>query len=115
MILNQISVERVRFTCTGCGQTWTVDYGVQHVEDGYGHDRDYYSYDGLPCPDPTAPGATLCPACSHGRLVVTIAARRATPAVAGTRTGDRGTRPGPSKTAERAAAPLPTGTDQGQM
>jgi hypothetical protein len=113
MILNQVSVERLRFTCTGCQNTWTADYDVQHVEDGYGHDRDYYFCDGQPCPDPTAAGVTVCPGCGHGRVAVTIAARRASPAVTGARPGDRGTRPSADKTTQRAAAPLLPGTGQG--
>lgn len=106
MILNEVSVERLSFTCHGCGQTWSADYDVQHVEDGYGHDRDYYFYDGLSCLDPTAPDAVLCPPCGHCRIAVAIAARRASPAITDTRAGDRGTRPGADKSAERAAAPL---------
>lgn len=106
MILNEISVERLNFTCAGCGTTWTADYDVQHVQDGYGHDRDYYFHDGLPCHDPTAPGNTLCRACGRKAVTVSIAARRVIPAVTGTRTGDLGTRPGVDKFAERASAPL---------
>lgn len=106
MILTEFSVERLRFSCTGCGKSWTADYDVQHVEDGYGHDRDYYFSDGLPCPDPTAPGVTLCPDCGHGRVLATITAQRANRAVSHTRPDDRGTRPNADKSTERAAAPL---------
>jgi hypothetical protein len=75
MILNEISVERLHFTCTRCETAWAAVYDVQHVEDGC--DRDYYFHDALPCPDPTEPGVTVCPACRHGCIAVTIAARRA--------------------------------------
>ncbi|HET7305448.1 MAG TPA: hypothetical protein VFJ12_12965 [Segeticoccus sp.] len=91
----------------GCGQTRKTDYDVQHVEDGHGHDRDYF-HDGLPCPDPTAPGAVLCPGCGRPHVAVELLARRASPVVTHTAAGDWGTRPGPGKTAARAGAPLLT-------
>jgi len=110
MILNEISVERLSFTCTKCGAIWTADYDVQHVQDGFGHDRDYYSHDGLPCHDPTAPGNTLCRACGRRTVRVAVAARRVIPAVTDIHNDDRGTRPDAGKAAERAAAPLLGGT-----
>ncbi|WP_238384891.1 hypothetical protein [Segeticoccus rhizosphaerae] len=106
MVLREVSVERLGFSCGGCGHKWVLDYDVQHVEDGHGHDRDYYFHEGLPCPDPTAPGAVLCPGCGRGHVAVELLARRASPAVTETTTGDLGTRPGSEKTAARADAPL---------
>ena len=60
MVLKEVSVERLAFTCGGCGQSWSADYDVQHVEDGHGHDRDYYFLDGVPCPDPTGAAGRYC-------------------------------------------------------
>jgi hypothetical protein len=79
------------------------------VEDGHGHDRDYYFNNGLACPDPTAPGVTLYPACGHGRITVSLTARRVSPVVTETSSGDLGTRPPADKSAARAAAPLLSG------
>jgi hypothetical protein len=106
VILKEVSVERLAFTCDGCGRTWSVDYDVQHVEDGHGHDRDYYFHDQVPCPDPTAPGAVLCPTCGRAHVVVELTARRASPAVTDTAAGDLGTRPDAGKVAARPDAPL---------
>ncbi|HEX5495656.1 MAG TPA: hypothetical protein VFX70_13885 [Mycobacteriales bacterium] len=103
-------MERLAFTCGGCGQSWSADYDVQHVEDGHGHDRDYYFLNGVPCPDPTGPGAVLCPGCGRAHVTVELTARRASPAVIETVAGDLGTRPGSDKVAVRADAPLLAGT-----
>jgi hypothetical protein len=113
VILREVSVEQLRFTCGGCGQVWSVNYDVQHVTDGYGHDRDYYFHDGLPSPDPTAPGAVLCPGCGRAHVAVELAARRASPAITATHAEDLGTRPSPGKTVDRATAPLLTGKTEG--
>ena len=105
MVLTEVSVERLAFTCS-CGRSWSDDFDVQHVTDGHGHARDYYFHDGVPCPDPSAPGAVLCPGCGRAHGAGELTARRASPAVTFTDPGDLGTRPGPDKAAERAAAPL---------
>lgn len=106
MIMKEVSVERLEFTCSGCGRVWSSDYDVQHVQDGHGHDRDYYFHDGLPCPDPTATGALSCPGCGRAHVFARLLARRASPAVRYTATGDLGTRPDAAKDAARAGAPL---------
>lgn len=71
-MLREVAVERYRFTCAGCGHTWSTDYDVQHVEDGHGLDWEYYSLNGIPVPAPTAPGSLICPRCGatwvHFRL-----------------------------------------------
>ncbi len=106
MILKEISVERLQFTCGGCGHTWSTDYDVQHVEDGVGHDRDYYFHDGLPSPDPTTPGGQLCPRCGRATLWVELVARRSSPAVTDHSGHGAGTRPSARTTHARGTAPL---------
>jgi len=106
MFLREVSVERLVFSCGGCGHTWSTDYDVQHVEDGHGHLRDYYFDDGVPCPDPFASGTVVCPRCGRTTLWVELTARRASPAIADTRPGDLGSTPTPARTAARADAPL---------
>lgn len=56
-------VERYSFTCVHCRHHWSAEYEVRHVEDGHGHEHDYYSRDGLPVVTPTAPGGPCCPQC----------------------------------------------------
>lgn len=107
MILREVSVEQLRFTCGGCGQAWSVDYDVQHVEDGHGHDRDYYFHDGRLTPDPTSPGEVMCPRCGRTALIaVKVTARRATPVITNTADGDLGTSPDVDRQTERRNAPL---------
>lgn len=38
MIEKHLTVERFTFICHVCEHTWSVDYGVQHTEDGHGHE-----------------------------------------------------------------------------
>ena len=80
MILREIAVERFTFTCANCEFAWTVDYDVQHVEDGHGHQHDYFFFNGLPSIDPTAPDAAICPTCRTAHVRARLTARRATPA-----------------------------------
>lgn len=108
MILREVSIERLAFTCGGCGHSWSGDYDVQHVEDGHGHLRDYYFFDGVPCPDPTTTGNVLCPRCGCATLWVELTARRASTAVTDTHAGDPGATPSAQwRTAHAAAPPLP--------
>lgn len=79
MVTRQTDREWLCFACTWCGNTWTAGYDVAHVEDGHGHVQDYYSRDGIGCANPTAPGVVLCPACGHGRVLVTVAPARSGP------------------------------------
>jgi hypothetical protein len=62
-MLKELAVERYRFTCAGCGHSWTADYDIQHVEDGHGLTWEYYSLNGIPVPAPTAPGTLMCSRC----------------------------------------------------
>ena len=41
MIHRELLVEDFLFTCAHCAHAWTVEYHVQHVEDGHGHECDY--------------------------------------------------------------------------
>lgn len=104
MILKEIAVERFTFTCANCDHVWTVDYDVQHVEDGHGHQHDYFSCNGLPILDPTAPESVLCPGCHTTHVMARLTARRATPA-ANLDTPAAPTRPSARLTAARDQAP----------
>ena len=42
MIHRELLVEDFLFTCAHCAHAWTVEYDVQHVEDGHGHECDYF-------------------------------------------------------------------------
>jgi hypothetical protein len=69
MILRESSFDRFNFNCTGCDYAWVADYDVQHVEDGHGHERDYFFRAQLHCPDPTGPGETTCPRCGRASIL----------------------------------------------
>lgn len=79
MILREILFDRFTFTCTGCDHAWSTDYDVQHVEDGHGHERDYFFRHGLLCSDPTGPGETTCPHCGRTSVLAHHDARPAAP------------------------------------
>jgi uncharacterized C2H2 Zn-finger protein len=78
MILKEIAVERFTFSCPGCDRTWSTDYDVQHVEDGHGHQHDYYSRNGLSIVCPFGARAVICPRCGRDQLHVRLTARRST-------------------------------------
>ena len=68
MIDKHLSPKRFTFACHTCDHTWSVDYRVQHVEDGHGHDREYYLRSGLPVVSPTGEHAVLCPRRGHDEI-----------------------------------------------
>ncbi|MCF6509365.1 hypothetical protein E9549_18435 [Blastococcus sp. MG754426] len=78
-MLKEVAVERYRFTCAGCGHTWSADYDVQHVEDGHGLTWEYYALNGIPVPAPTAPGSLMCPRCGATWIHFQLAAVRSVP------------------------------------
>jgi hypothetical protein len=78
-LLRELAVERYRFTCAGCGNSWTADYDVQHVEDGHGLLWEYHSLNGVPVPAPTAPGSLMCPRCGATWIHVQLVAVRPVP------------------------------------
>lgn len=80
-MLKELAVTRFRFTCAHCEHNWTVDYDVQHVEDGHGQAWDYYSLSGSPVTAPTAPGVVRCAACGAHRVHVELIATRDIPLV----------------------------------
>lgn len=81
MILKETSFDRFIFTCTGCDHVWDVDYDVQHVEDGHGHERDYFFRDQLHCPDPTGLGQTVCPDCGRSAVIAHVSSSHAIPTI----------------------------------
>lgn len=81
MFLREIMFERFIFTCTGCDHAWVADYDVQHVEDGHGHERDYFFRARLHCPDPTGLGETTCPRCGRASILAHRSAPPTNPAV----------------------------------
>lgn len=78
-MLTELGVDRFSVCCHHCEYQWLIDYDVQHVEDGHGHSRDYYSLNGLPAPAPTGPDALACPRCGCTRLRVELVAHRPIP------------------------------------
>ena len=115
MIIKEVSVERFSFTCAGCDSCWVADFDVQHVEDGHGHDRDYFFHDSLPCTDPTGRGETICPRCRHDSVKVRLIARRVSPAVTTLDPTNPGEVPTPARTADRDQAPPLSGTPTPQQ
>jgi hypothetical protein len=110
-MLKELAIERLRFTCPGCQDSWTADYDVQHVEDQSGDVFEYYSLDGIPVEVPTAPGAVSCPRCGRW-AIVELLARRPIPVVH-TATGAAPRRPmDPARSAVARAAPLLPGSAQ---
>jgi hypothetical protein len=75
MILKENSFERFIFNCTGCDHAWVADYDIQHVEDGHGHERDYFFRAQVHCPDPTGLGETTCPCCGRASILALRSAR----------------------------------------
>ena len=68
MIVKEITAERFALYCRGCGHNWSEDYQIHHVQDGYGHESDYYFYDGLPSLNPCAE-RLICPSCRRAAVV----------------------------------------------
>ncbi|MET3175740.1 UNVERIFIED_ORG: hypothetical protein ABIB52_003609 [Arthrobacter sp. UYCu721] len=109
MILRENSFDQFVFNCTGCGHAWGADYDVQHVEDGHGHERDYFFRYGLHCSDPTGLGETMCPHCGRASVLAHLSARQASPAVTDEAPEMPAEIPAPARTAARATAPLLSG------
>lgn len=105
MILKEIAVERFTFTCATCDNVWVIDFDVQHVEDGHGHQHDYFFRNGLPCVDPTAPQSVICPTCQTVHVQAELTARRTTPVVDVDTPAGQATRPSARLTAQREQAP----------
>jgi len=73
-MLRNLSLDRFRFGCPCCGHDWTVDYQVQHVDDGHGVALDCYSLRERPVTAPTARGVVCCPRCGAGPVHVELIA-----------------------------------------
>ena len=69
-MLQEMSVDRFRFSCPHCGRRWMADYELRHVEDGHGKAWDCYSRDGRRVTAPTARGVVCCPGCGAGLVHV---------------------------------------------
>lgn|GEM_PF-2210497 len=80
MIVKEEAAEQFAFKCGKCGHTWTDDYQTQHVEDGYGHEHDYYFHDGLPSLNPLTAGL-ICPSCRRASVSARLVSSRAVPSV----------------------------------
>lgn len=70
MIHKELSVEQVTFACSRCAHTWTVDYAVEHVDDGHGHTHDYYLRYGLPVVNPRGNHAVACGRCGCDHITI---------------------------------------------
>ncbi|MCB0907776.1 MAG: hypothetical protein KDB63_11740 [Nocardioidaceae bacterium] len=64
MIHREELVEQFSFTCQNCTHAWALDYDVFHVEDGRGHDCDYFFRHRHQIADPRARHAVRCPVCA---------------------------------------------------
>lgn len=76
MIQSELLIEEFRFTCARCVHVWSVEYDVRHVEDGHGHERDYFFHHDQPRADPTAPHTVMCPACGSTQVRGMLTAQR---------------------------------------
>lgn len=111
MILKELSVERFTFNCAVCRHSWSVDYDVQHVEDGRGHQHDYYFRDSLPATDPGVPRPATCPACGDLRVqAARLSARRVTPSVTLDPSAGTSSAPSAARTQARDQVPPLPGT-----
>jgi hypothetical protein len=78
MVITELGVERVEFTCGRCWTEWSIDFDVQHYQNDDG-DWEYFSCDGVAAQSPYTPaGARPCPNCGH-RWVGRVIARRSVP------------------------------------
>ena len=82
MIRSELLIEEFRFTCAGCAHAWSVEYDVRRVEDGHGHERDYFFRHHHPSDDPTAPQTVICPVCGSTQVRGKLTAQRVAPPVA---------------------------------
>lgn len=71
-MLRERTFNRFRFGCALCGHSWTVDYEVQHSDDGHGLEFDSYSLHGCPVTAPTARGVVRCPQCDASPVHVEL-------------------------------------------
>lgn len=76
MFLRQALVDTVVFRCVDCACTWSVEYDVHRVEDGHGHERDYFFRNHQPIADPRAPGAVLCSQCGSFQVSASVTTSR---------------------------------------
>jgi transcription elongation factor Elf1 len=75
-MLQEMSVDRFRFSCPHCGHRWLADYELRHVEDGHGEAWDCYSRDGHRVTAPTARGVVCCTGCGAGLVHVELISTR---------------------------------------
>ena len=81
MIQRELLVEEFLFTCAHCAHAWSVEYDVQHVEDGHGHECDYFFLHQHPSADPKGPQDVTCPACHSTQVGAKLITQRAVPPV----------------------------------
>jgi len=74
MINREELVEQFTFTCQSCAHVWALDYDVFHVEDGHGHDCDYFFRHRHQIADPRARHAVSCPICASSVVRVKLTA-----------------------------------------
>lgn len=79
MIQSELLIENFLFRCANCAHVWSTEYEVRHVEDGHGHECDYFFRNRHPSAAPTAPSAVTCPACGGVRVDAKLTAQRAAP------------------------------------
>lgn len=83
VVITELALERVEFTCGHCWHQWSIDYDVQHYRDDDGNDWEYFYRDGIAAASPyTAEGSVRCPECGR-HWVGHVVARREIPAAPG--------------------------------
>ena len=75
-MLEEMSVERFRFSCPCCRMCWVADHELRHVEVGHGVAWDGYSPNGSRATAHTARGVICCPDCGVGRIHVELVSTR---------------------------------------
>ena len=112
MIVKDVTIEQYSFHCAKCGANWTVGYRVEHVEDGHGHEHDYYLCNGLPSLNPqTVP--PICLTCQVADVTVELVSRQPEATATAARAASRAPAPEAGETWMRVVTYRPRNPDDG--
>jgi pyruvate-formate lyase-activating enzyme len=70
-----VTVERYRFTCRWCQNSWTADYEAREITDNASGTWLLYRLNGFPCEVPRA-ARTVCRTCRRAPVQVTLLSRQ---------------------------------------